>query len=248
MAPQKRKRDDLAGDDDDERTYGRQILPVADLPADFDRPPADGMEYLFTVRRDARSLPDVTRVENPFEVTPYSLPPTISDFTPSHPALPCAEWRTIYQMRFRNFRKNFNQPTIHVQYVPKRSGHGRMPEKKERDLWWAFLSGEPESTWNPPKTTKVQKPKKRKFQHAFADDEETVLLYELPQTDVDIQEACSPELTTSEEPLSSPVLEQSRAREPVPSLLKRIDEACLFFLNLSVLSQLYGASEWLCIS
>jgi len=24
-----------------------------------------------------------------------------------------------------------------------------MPEKKDRDMWWAFLSGKPESEWNP---------------------------------------------------------------------------------------------------
>jgi hypothetical protein len=50
MAPLKRKRDDLEDSEDDEPAYGRQILPVANLPDDFDRPPADGMEYLFTVR------------------------------------------------------------------------------------------------------------------------------------------------------------------------------------------------------
>lgn len=51
MAPlKKRKRDDLEDSEDDEPLYGRQILPVANLPDDFDRPPADGMEYLFTVR------------------------------------------------------------------------------------------------------------------------------------------------------------------------------------------------------
>lgn len=26
-----------------------------------------------------------------------------------------------------------------------------MPEKKDRDMWWAFLSGKPESEWNPSK-------------------------------------------------------------------------------------------------
>lgn len=29
---------------------GNQVLPVADLPDDFDAEPEDGMEYLFTVR------------------------------------------------------------------------------------------------------------------------------------------------------------------------------------------------------
>jgi hypothetical protein len=30
-----------------------------------------------------------------------------------------------------------------------------MPDKKERDCWWAFLAGRPESDWNPPKKTKT---------------------------------------------------------------------------------------------
>ena len=27
-----------------------------------------------------------------------------------------------------------------------------VPEKKNRDAWWAFLEGAPELVWNPPKT------------------------------------------------------------------------------------------------
>ena len=48
----KRKREHVkSGDDDDDTTYGlRQILPVANLPIDFDGEPTDGMQYLFTVR------------------------------------------------------------------------------------------------------------------------------------------------------------------------------------------------------
>ncbi len=37
-------------DDDDEPSFGRQILPVANLPADFAEEPTDGLQYLFTVR------------------------------------------------------------------------------------------------------------------------------------------------------------------------------------------------------
>jgi hypothetical protein len=29
-----------------------------------------------------------------------------------------------------------------------------MPEKKDREMWWAFLSGKPESEWNPSKKAK----------------------------------------------------------------------------------------------
>ena len=49
MAGQKRKRND--DDSDEDPSYGmHQILPVANLPADFDGEPMDGMQYLFTVR------------------------------------------------------------------------------------------------------------------------------------------------------------------------------------------------------
>ena len=46
----KRKREELDDSDDDEPSYGKQILPVANLPEDFNEEPVDGMQYLFTVR------------------------------------------------------------------------------------------------------------------------------------------------------------------------------------------------------
>jgi len=53
--PSKRKRDELE-DSDEEPSLGRQILPVANLPEDFDGEPIDGSQYLFTVRWAASSL------------------------------------------------------------------------------------------------------------------------------------------------------------------------------------------------
>jgi len=46
----KRKYDELDEFESEEVSLGKQILPVAELPADFDDEPADGMQYLFTVR------------------------------------------------------------------------------------------------------------------------------------------------------------------------------------------------------
>lgn len=46
----KRKYDELDEFEFEEVSFGKQILPVAELPADFDDEPADGMQYLFTVR------------------------------------------------------------------------------------------------------------------------------------------------------------------------------------------------------
>jgi len=46
----KRKRNQLEDSDDEELSFGKQILPVANLPYDFDGEPMDGLQYLFTVR------------------------------------------------------------------------------------------------------------------------------------------------------------------------------------------------------
>lgn len=52
-----------------------------------------------------------------------------------------------------------------------------MPDKRERDLWWAFIAGRPESDWNPPKKTKQSStPSKRRFEQgmrSFVDDRDT---------------------------------------------------------------------------
>jgi hypothetical protein len=50
MASLKRKHDELEDSEEDEPSYGKQILPVANLPADFNDQPLDGMQYLFMVR------------------------------------------------------------------------------------------------------------------------------------------------------------------------------------------------------
>jgi hypothetical protein len=153
----KRKREHVNGGDDDDgddTTYGlRQILPVANLPIDFDGEPTDGMQYLFTVRRDARRLPDIKHVDNPYPHCPPqpaqsaiqpSSEPTQSVEAPS--PLPSKEWRSKFEHHFRNFRGNISQPTTH----PQQAGpfQKMVPDKKSRDAWWAFLEGAPESVWN----------------------------------------------------------------------------------------------------
>ncbi|PIL36928.1 hypothetical protein GSI_00618 [Ganoderma sinense ZZ0214-1] len=142
---------------------GRQVLPVANLPDTFDGVPMDGMQYLFTVRRDARLLPHTTRVVNPYEIPDPPLPEAsamqgvgaVGEDRRSD-VLPSEEWRETFLRRFKNFRKNSVQPTIHV-HIPNSSAK-LMPDRKERELWWAFLAGRPESEWNPPKKTKQPKP------------------------------------------------------------------------------------------
>ncbi|KAH9006848.1 hypothetical protein EDB86DRAFT_2824042 [Lactarius hatsudake] len=147
VPPKKRKRENEC--DDDEATYGlRQTLPVANLPIDFDGEPLDGMQYLFLVRRDARKLPGVKHVANPYAFIPPQPAQSICH-TKAAPLLPCKEWRSKFERHFHNFRGNMSQPVIRPRQpgpVPR-----MVPEKKSRDAWWAFLEGAPESVWNPPK-------------------------------------------------------------------------------------------------
>ncbi|KAI9001354.1 hypothetical protein BD414DRAFT_505092 [Trametes punicea] len=185
----KRKFEELDDSDDEEPMLGRQVLPVANLPDTFNGVPMDGMQYLFTVRRDARLLPHVKRAANPYAVPDVSPPaplPGPSDARAHRNILPSEEWRETFLRRFKNFRKNSVQPTIHV-HVPN-YGSKLMPDKKERDLWWAFLAGRPESEWSPPKKPKPPKvprwqqraAKKGKALERFADDihEDAALSYD----------------------------------------------------------------------
>jgi hypothetical protein len=122
----KRKHDELESDEEDEPAFGKQILPVANLPDDFNGEPTDGMQYLFTVRRvihsvslqglcltlicrrDARKLPSVTRVNNPFEGSCSDhIAASYDAFGASSTStiLPSTEWREVLKQRFTNFRK-----------------------------------------------------------------------------------------------------------------------------------------------
>ncbi|OCH92170.1 hypothetical protein OBBRIDRAFT_773857 [Obba rivulosa] len=152
----KRKIAEVDLSEDEEPSLGKQVLPVANLPADFTGEPTDGLQYLFMVRRDARLLPRITRVTNPYEVQPEPAP-TIDASTSrgTHSPLPSDEWRETFLRRFRNFRKNALQPTLDVQ-TPRTEGK-ILPDKKDRDCWWAFIAGRPQAEWDPPKKPKQHK-------------------------------------------------------------------------------------------
>ncbi|GLB33990.1 putative survival motor neuron (SMN) interacting protein 1 (SIP1) [Lyophyllum shimeji] len=246
MSSYKRKRDEFEDGEDEEPSFGRQILPIADLPHDFDGEPMDGMQYLFTVRRDARQLPHVTRASNPYEVEEPQAVPS-ERVIPKHPSLPSEEWRSLFETRFKNFRKNVNQPTIDVPFTPQNASRRLMPDKKERDLWWSFLAGKPESDWNPPKQPKKtaaqrrlaslfpaeapDAPTERKRQESWqTNDQGEVKL----ASQVDLSESLStptgsPTLADIGEAGPSTATSSSstivyKPREPMPSLLRRIDE------------------------
>ena len=56
-----------------------------------------------------------------------------------------------------NKLQNSLQPAIGVSAPAGVAGLKVMPEKKERDHWWAFLNGAPESEWNPVKKSKTKR-------------------------------------------------------------------------------------------
>ncbi|TDL29868.1 hypothetical protein BD410DRAFT_849973 [Rickenella mellea] len=234
MFSNKRKRADDS--DDDEASFGRQILPVARLPENFDREPEDGMQYLFTVRRDAKKLPLVTRVENPFSLPEPSAEETASTSKLPHSSIPSKEWRSVFMNRFCNFRKNSTQPTTHVQ-IP--NGRKVMPERKERDNWWAFISGKPESDWNPPKKPKKFWPERRnRGMRAWSDDPEETYGETVVQETYRLNDEGEVELAVAVDPAESlptpscspgpSVRKESehvefQGRHPTPSLLNAMD-------------------------
>ncbi|KXN89608.1 hypothetical protein AN958_05475 [Leucoagaricus sp. SymC.cos] len=207
----KRKFDNIEDSDSEEPSFGKQILPVADLPDDFDGEPMDGMQYLFTVRRGAKALPQFTRVANPFESAAESLPIRSSTQQGPHPALPSAEWRELSETRWKNYHKNFNQPTIGTSFPV--SGRKLMPDEGERDLWWAFLSGKPESIWGQPRQSKKKKAKRQRRHDEFA---EGTMRTPAPPDDIG--------LSVAMEVSADHAVETFTRREPTPQLLKLIDE------------------------
>ncbi|KAF9472953.1 hypothetical protein BDN70DRAFT_908994 [Pholiota conissans] len=165
MSYSKRKWEEIDDSDEEEPAYGKQILPVANLPQDFNDEPVDGLQYLFVVRRDARQLPSTVRAPNPYErpEPETSILTVIEQLQPgSPPLLPSEEWRLIFERRFLNFRKNFAQPTTYVGPISL-SKNASIPDRRERGLWWSFLAGKPHSEWNPSKRSEL-KSKKQQLQ------------------------------------------------------------------------------------
>ncbi|KAL5530010.1 hypothetical protein ACEPAF_6267 [Sanghuangporus sanghuang] len=182
-------------DDEDEPLVGRQILPVANLPETFSGEPKDGLQYLFMVRRDAKKLPFYSRAQNPYESIAAKPQTKAQVVKESHVILPSEEWRTVFIKRFKNFRKNSLQSTIGVELpsLPSSGQSKLMPEKKERDKWWAFINGRPEHEWNPPKSPKKPRGKfARQSIHLDQPNVDDVGQYEVPMTEempTDVAEA-----------------------------------------------------------
>jgi len=94
-------------------------------------------------------LPNTTRVHNPFELPEVVLPAPSSSVANSK-LIPSQEWLQLFETRFRNLRKNIQQPTIHV----GTSCTATIPPSMDRILWWSFFQGEPKENWYPEKRSK----------------------------------------------------------------------------------------------
>lgn len=112
--------------------------------------------------------------------------------------------------------QNLKESALHDQVIQPQV---LMPDKRERDLWWAFLAGQPESEWNPPK----QPPKsKARGMRGFDADEPPMQETWRVNDDGDIEKAVGSEplqSTTSFGPL--------KPREPTIKLLLQIDSVRL---------------------
>ena len=150
-----------------------------------------------------------------------------------------------------------------------------MPDKKERDMWRAFLAGKPELDWNPPKKPKKQNPNAKPQiynsglrawpensaqgppQESWQNNDEGEVEHVLR---VDPAESLPSPVGT---PLSSDSFESVgqlpsnscltfiesalEPREPTTRILKLIDEVRSFLLCSHYKVSDLSSSEWLCI-
>jgi len=121
---------------------GSQALPVCDtLRADWDGVPADGAEYLFTVRREARARPRVVAKHNPFESAPALASARRTPI--SAPATPVDSWRKRFIQRFSNMRQSF-QVLDPLHWHLDQSFRSPPPDN-DLSNWKIFIAGKPSS-------------------------------------------------------------------------------------------------------
>ncbi|CAE7233434.1 unnamed protein product [Rhizoctonia solani] len=137
--PPKRKRAQADDDEEEAGLIGNQALPIADLPDDFSGEPEDGMQYLFLVRKDARALPNTTRVVNPYTSTETIT--AASPKKPPHPCIPSEDWRTEFEKSFRAFRETWKTHTSKASPSHSSKSDLGIPKPKDRDGWLAYIDG-----------------------------------------------------------------------------------------------------------
>ena len=104
-----------------------------------------------------------------------------------------------------------------------------MPDKAERELWWAFLAGKPETEWNPPKQPKGKKMK--------GSSTTTIVTTEHDQGEhTSPVDAVEPQPAVESQALGDSHDTIGKARVPTLLLLKQIDQAsCLAIRKASLI-------------
>jgi hypothetical protein len=166
--------------------------------------------------------------------------------------MPSDEWQRNVTMRFTNFKKvqcgrkyilctnlylkNLAQPTIHVSKPP---GAKVIPDRKDRNAWWAFLAGKSESEWNPPKRSKTDKARDsfRRTMRGFSEERlsetsqvETWRVNEEGEVELAVTADPGESLPTPNgTPAPSDATEiEIKMRQPTQSLLQHIDDVRVF--------------------
>lgn len=85
--------------------------------------------------------------------------------------------------------QNTTQATIGVEFPSAVTPHSPkfMPEKKERDKWWAFINGRPECEWNPPKKQRNLKGRPGKGMRSWDDSYDDASQYEVHYEPQDLE-------------------------------------------------------------
>ncbi|PVG03474.1 hypothetical protein CPB86DRAFT_793403 [Serendipita vermifera] len=132
-----------------------QVLPVANLPDSFDGVPQDGLEYLFTVRRDSKLLPRFTRAPMPFPLDTLESSATADkmllhnattsqvDPTKVYAHVPTDKWRDDFVQKFRDFRvklkRELDQCKNGSRQIP--DPDTAPPNFQSREAWWKYITG-----------------------------------------------------------------------------------------------------------
>ena len=186
------------------------------------------------------------------------FPPTFQKLSTSE----CMSDPISFVFTYILYCQNNMQLTLQAD-VPTPVGSRKIiPDKKDRDAWWAFVSGEPETVWNPvkkPKVPKAPKPKGNMGMRGFSgsipyddvqvatsssqtwtvNDVGDVELVSIEQTPSDTAAPTGvPEKPDGEAPSTAadpiPPSAKTIQREPTPSLLRVMDHVSKLFRYLAV--------------